>query len=71
MAPVPLRLNTDSAKNSDIVINHSEYGMTQDEAIAFVTQRMAEQDRKFRESQTVVLDKAPPGGWTEADKVAK
>lgn len=60
--------NTADAKNSEIIINHDDYGLTKAEAIALVLERNAEYTRN---NSGIAFGKAPKGGWTDADRVAK
>ena len=59
---------TADTKNSEIIINHDAFGISKDEAIAIVLQRTAEYTRN---NTGAAFGKAPKGGWTDADRIAK
>lgn len=57
---------TADTKNSDIIINHADYGLTKEEAMDLVIARHMEYARN---NQPGSFGKAPKGGWTDADRV--
>lgn len=57
---------TAATKNSDIIRNHDQFGLTIDEAIALVSRR---HDEYLRNNSGAAFQKAPKGGWTDADRV--
>lgn len=59
---------TADTKNSDIIRNHDAFGLTMDEAMALVLNRQAEYTRN---NSGFAFGKAPKGGWTDADRIAK
>ena len=62
---------TAETKNSDIVLNHDEYGLTLEAATALIIERMRVTDEAHRRNTPSLLNKVPAGGWTDADKVKR
>lgn len=62
-----MEITTDT-KNSEIIRNHDSFGLTKDEAITLVLSRTAEYTRN---NSGISFGKAPKGGWTDADRIAK